>query len=456
MKVTIPKSTVDGIIAPAIPVGAAATSLAMQFQLEQSQWWSPEKMQEYQYSQLTNLYQHAWRTVPFYRQRFEKAGLKEETIISADVLHCMPVLSREEIQAAGDDLYSTSVPEKHGKVKIGKTSGSTGQPMRYGITEITDFFWRAFTLRDHLWQQRDFSACLAAIRAQSGDTAMPPDGVTFQSWGPATDIIYDTGLAALLNSTASIADQADWLCQINPVYLLTHPSNLLALAEYFHNEGRSLPTLKEVRTVGEPVTEKLRHACQEAWGVPLVDFYTSREVGYIALQCPENEYYHVQSENAYIEILNDLDEPCRPGEVGRVVATPLHNFASPLFRYATGDYARVGDKCSCGRGLPVITEILGRERNMIVLPDSSSHWPHFGHANCGDIANIRQFQAIQHSPVQIEIRLVVENPLDSNQEARLRDHFNNNLGYSFEMQFSYLDHIPRSQNGKYEEFICNI
>ena len=35
---------------------------------------------------------------------------------------------------------------------------------------------------------------------------------------------------------------------------------------------------------------------------------------------------------------------------GRIVVTALNNFATPLIRYEIGDYAEVGEICSCGRG----------------------------------------------------------------------------------------------------------
>jgi phenylacetate-CoA ligase len=63
----------------------------------------------------------------------------------------------------------------------------------------------------------------------------------------------------------------------------------------------------------------------------------------------------------YAEILDDADRPCAPGEVGRVVVSTLHNYAMPLFRYDLGDLAEVGPPCECGRTLPVLNRIVGRQ-----------------------------------------------------------------------------------------------
>ena len=84
----------------------------------------------------------------------------------------------------------------------------------------------------------------------------------------------------------------------------------------------------------------------------------------------------MQNENIVLEIVDNQHRPCKQGEVGRVVITALHNFATPLLRYDLGDFAEFGAPCRCGRGLAVIRRILGRIRNRIRLPDGSSRFPY--------------------------------------------------------------------------------
>jgi phenylacetate-CoA ligase len=77
----------------------------------------------------------------------------------------------------------------------------------------------------------------------------------------------------------------------------------------------------------------------------------------MALQCPDHPHYHVLAENCLLEL---LDAAGRPARAGRVVVTPLHNFATPLLRYDLGDEAEFGPPCACGRALPVLTRISRR------------------------------------------------------------------------------------------------
>lgn len=193
------------------------------------------------------------------------------------------------------------------------------------------------------------------------------------------------------------------------------------------------------------------------FGVNVVDMYSTQEVGYIALQCPDYDHYHVMAEDLLVEILDDEGRACEPGQIGKVVVTTLHNFAMPLLRYEVGDYAEVGEPCPCGRGLPVLKRILGRARNLFVLPDGRRRWPaiELDPATAGSLP-VSQFQVIQRTLHDVEVKLVAYRPLTPEEEAGLRSHVTEWAGYPFNVTFSYVDNIPRSAGGKYEDFRCEV
>ena len=173
--------------------------------------------------------------------------------------------------------------------------------------------------------------------------------------------LYETGPQTVLDRRAELADQVEWLRREAPAYLVGSPADVLALARAFEARQSTLPSLKGVQVLGGSLGAALRDACRAAWGAPVVHIYRAEEVGPLAVQCPEHEHLHIQCEQTLVEVLDARGKPCGPGEIGRVIATPLNNFAMPLIRYDVGDDAEVGAPCPCGRGLPVLTRILGRE-----------------------------------------------------------------------------------------------
>lgn len=453
----LPHSTLPGIRFPAVPAPAAALVLALQQQLDETQWLAPAALRDLQRAQLDELARHASARSPFWRDRLAAAGYRADRPLDWDVFHRIPVLSRPELQTHEAAVRATPAPEGHGPTNEVSTSGSTGRPVKVLKTGLCDLMWRAGTLRDHRWHRRDLTGKLAAIRYLPDKTrALPPAGERGQGWGPSTDPIYPTGPSSLLSVWADPKDQAKWLRREDPAYLLTYPSNLRALAREFADRGQRLSRLHQIRTVSEMLPPDVRALAQEVFGVPVVDLYSTQEIGNVALQCPDHPRFHAQAETVLVEVLGDDGRPCGPGQVGRVVLTALHNFATPLLRYDVGDLAEVGPPCPCGRGLPVVERVLGRVRNLLVYPDGRRAWPVFRDDQFASVAPIRQYQVVQTEPDRLLLRLVSDRAVSPAEEDALRALVVGRLGHPFSISFDYPARIERDPSGKFEDFRSEI
>jgi phenylacetate-CoA ligase len=441
----IPRSSCTGVEWPALPDDDAARMLALQYQFEQSQWWPLERLQELQLQQFAQVFRHALATVPFYRERFAPWS---GGVMSWERYRELPVSSRPDIQLAGTAMHSSAPPQAHGPGISTQSSGSTGSPMVTLGTAWTQMLWSALLLRDHIWHRREFDGKLAAIRSKT------EDGV-FADWGPATSA-FATGPSVVRSLVIDIDEQLRWLEAENPDYVLSFATNLQALARRSLELGVRLPRLKQARTFGETLLPDARDIVRKAWGVGIADSYSSEELGYIALQCPEHEHYHLQSESLIVEVLDADGAPCAPGETGQVVVSTLHNFAMPLLRYASGDYAEVGDPCACGRGLPVLKRIVGRQRNMLLRPDGVRYWPSFPMQQWGDAAPVQQIQLLQDAIDHIEVRVVMPRDFAAGERERLTAALLGSLGYPFRITLRRVESIPRGAGQKYEDFICMV
>lgn len=324
-----------------------------------------------------------------------------------------PILTREILQ-------TTKVPPGN---FVSKTSGATGIPVQVQRTHLSQLWHSATNIREILWHKRDISESFATIRPHI-------DREIFQrDWGPAFSLLGKTGP---LYAHPVEGDLNCWLQKIQPGYLLTYPSILESI------DLTKLTCLKGIKTTGETLLQK--H--------PLIaDMYSAEEVGTIAIQCPDNpEVYHVM-ENILLEILDEHNNPCEIGETGKVVLTDTTS--RYLHRYEIGDYAQFGE-CHCGRGLQTIGKILGRRRNKVRLPDGSEHWPRIGSLEYRNIAPIKRFQIAQIEKTVLELRLMIDTPLNETQERAFCKLIQTKIGYPFEVRIVYVDTFPR---GKFEEFV---
>ena len=451
------RSASPDIIWPALPSPAATQLLAQLYQLEQSQWWPEAVLRACQLRQLLPLVRHAQANSEFYRQRFADSGLERSESLSWPAFLRLPVLTRHELLTQGEAIHARSVPPQHGATQLVQTSGSTGQVVAVRRTGLAQLMLFALGMRAHAWFERDFSLPLAVVRADS--PVMDDDARARElGWGQPVTLLFSTGPAYSQPLSLSVSAQAAWLERRNPGYLLTYPTNLNALLGHFAERKQRLPGLREVRSLGETLSPHLRARCQEVLGVRVVDGYSSQEVGVIALECPVSGLYHLQSESLLVELLDAAGQPCAEGTVGRVVVTDLHNFATPLLRYDLGDRAEVGPPCPCGRGLPTLRRIVGRERNMVCMPNGERHWPLVGLHEYRAVGGILQYQLVQLSRERIEIRLVAEGgALSPDQEQHLSGIVQRALGHAFALDFRYFEgEIPRAPSGKYDEFVCLV
>ena len=446
------RSAMPGVVWPGIARGEDAAVLALLAQLQHAEYSSPQSLREHQDRQLRALCAHARGEVPFYRERLKMLG----RALDLSRWHEVPILERAELQQIGPALRASRYPPEHGKTRLITTSGSTGMTVAIEKTAVCGLIASACILREHLWHARDFNGRLAAVRMVKDDPqAMTLPGRHVRGWGAGTTQLEQQGEGFLLDIHVPLGDQWQWLESIAPDYVLTYPSNLRAWLD-LPQAARGLASLRHVKTIGELVEPELRARCRAVLGVPLIDEYSAQECGSIAIQCPRHDHYHVQAESVLVEVVDESGQACAPGSIGRVVVTPLHEFRTPLIRYALGDYAELGPACDCGRALPVLKRVWGRARNMITLPDGSKRWPLSGDSHYRAIAPISQFQFVQRTPTHFEVRLVVRRELTTDEETRFKAWVMQRFGYPFELDLVYMERIERGAGGKYEDFISHL
>lgn len=434
-------------------LGPVAQHLAA---LEKSERQPPAEREAAERGALARLAAHALATVPYYARHRIALEAIVATGAASDAWRALPTLGRASAQEAGSALHSLNLPKGHGPVGEVFTSGSTGQPLRALRTQSWADWWRAITLRDHIWQRRDLAATLAAVRDSTpGKFAWPRGGVA-PSWGAAERVLGPTGPAVSLNLGESPARQAEWLARTGAAYLLTLPSNAEALALHCRDEEIALPQLRQVITIAEMLNDDTRTLVREVLGVGIDDIYSTREVGYVALQCPMGLGYHVQSEVTHVEILDDAGRPVPEGGIGRVVVTALHNYAMPLLRYELGDLAELGSPCPCGRGLPVLRRVVGRTQHMIRLPSGERRLPMLSSGALRALlaaAPVRRYQLVQTRLDALELRLVVGRPLNDGERATLIELVRGKYGYPFAVEVTEHADLARTRAGKFMDFV---
>jgi phenylacetate-CoA ligase len=425
--------------------------------LEASQWWSPQAMERYQLGRLQQLLGHALETVPFYRQRLAAAGYRPGQAVTPELWRRVPLLRREDLQEQGDALKSTRIPPEHGTVGKISTSGSTGRPVSVWRSALQARTLSAIDLRKVLWPPFDLRLKLGAVLRDPDGASFAPAGRRLANWGAPAGELYRTGPAVVLDNRSSTAEIADWLRREAPDYLRITPGAMRDLCFHFMDQRLAPPHLKGILLSSEIVGSDLRDLVRQVFGLEVFASYGAREVGAIAVQCPEREHYHVQAEALMVEVLREDGVPCVAGETGTVVVTALEGIAYPLIRYEIGDRAMVGGPCPCGRPHLVLTEIMGRIRDRLVLPSGERRYVYTGRGfSFWQYTELRQFQIVQRSLDELEVRLVARRRLTAEVEAEIARRIKAATSEHLSIGFTYHDAIPLTPGGKFRDFVCEV
>lgn len=315
--------------------------------------------------------QIAWNhaTSAFYRTRLDGAGIAPASIRTIEDLPRIPFMEKREIadsQKDGDLLGANRCAPLDDIVRIQATGGTTGQPMRIGLThrDIEDYGQMgAMALWTMGLRPSDIVFECMNYNLYAGGVS---DHMTFETLGAAT-VPYGVGhserLLAMMQGIAA------------PLSLWSTPSYAVRLAEVAAGMGlapRDVGVAKGFFS-GEAGLQVpgYRERIEETWGMVARDQYGTGELGLHSGECEAKAGVHWGGTGYAVAELIDPDTgavlPFEDGATGEVVYTSVHRQASPLMRMRSHDLMQVfTEPCICGR-TSFRFRILGRSDDMFIV-----------------------------------------------------------------------------------------
>ena len=117
------------VLAPTFDLIRGTHTMKRLAELEESQWWPRERIEELQAERLQRLIRYAYDQVPYYRRLMDERGLRPHDIQSAADLAKLPVLTKDLIRANFDEMRAEGYPRS--ALLLGRTRGSTGEPLLF-------------------------------------------------------------------------------------------------------------------------------------------------------------------------------------------------------------------------------------------------------------------------------------------------------------------------------------
>lgn len=412
--------------------------------LAQSHDRSPEAVTRFQEACLRRLVRHACAKVPYYRRRFDEAGIKPNDINTLGDLAAIPIATRADIQSQQPkDMCAT--PESIDRLRVITTSGSTGAPLTIRRTFREERLMLAYRIRAYLGDEFDPPWRRAMIDYYSAET-LRTEGrrALHEKLGILPRLLIDWR-----TPTREIVDT---LARCRAEVIFGPPSTLSWIADGWTAEDRRRVPLRLVITGAETVTEQMNQRIREGFGAPTSDVYGCHETIFIALRRTHDPFYTICRDAAIIEVLRD-GKPVQPGESGELYVTALHLHTMPFIRYRLGDLVTVDKVVGRGETVHSLRTIDGRTTEHFQLPDGKPLHPCvFSDLIKDSRLPVRRFQVIQQQRDDFLIRLIFLNGVAPNLDA-FRNQVSQALGPGITVRTESLDTLQTPAGRKFRPYI---
>ncbi|MFC1969752.1 phenylacetate--CoA ligase family protein [Chloroflexota bacterium] len=314
-----------------------------------------ELRENYLDQRLSQAVDHAYRNAPAAKEILDKAKVSPAEIRTVKDLEKLPITRKTdliELQRAKPP-YGGFLAIPHDEVdRVFISPGPIYEPLHTGAIK---------------WFAKSFYA--AGFR--KGDIVintftyhMSPAGILFH------EASRDCGATVVATGTGNTEIQIQTMYALKVTGFVGTPSFLMTLikrAEEMGHDFRRDFALKRAWFTGEMLPGLLRKTLEEDYQIATAQAYAVTELGgAIAYECPQKSGMHLMDEYI-VEIVDpNTGKQLGPGEIGEIVATPIHNKVWGLIRFGTGDMSSyTTEPCPCGRTAHRLTGIMGRTSDAI-------------------------------------------------------------------------------------------
>ncbi|MCX7724947.1 MAG: phenylacetate--CoA ligase [Thermodesulfovibrio sp.] len=318
-----------------------------------------ENLRALQFERLRQTVKRAYEKVPYYRRKFEEAGITPDDIKTLDDIVKIPFTSKADLREVYPfGMFASPLDEI---IEIHMSSGTTGKPVVAGYTRHDIEVWSEVMAR-----------CLTMAGATKDDIVQNCYGYGLFTGGFGVHYgAQKIGAMVVPASAGNTRRQIEIMRDFGTTILTCTPSYALYMAEVAQEMGIDPKTLKlKAGCFGaEMWTEQMRKEIEKRFNLNAFNIYGLTEIigPGVAHECIEKNGLHVFEDHFYVEVIDpDTGDSLPDGKRGELVLTTLTREAMPMLRFRTRDITSIiREKCSCGRTFAKIERIRGRTDDMI-------------------------------------------------------------------------------------------
>ncbi len=418
-------------------------------ELSASQWYDPETLHQRQWQRVREAVEYAFTHCSYYRARYTNLGFGG-TLHDWRDFHRLPLLTKRDIRDNEENLLSSEF--RPADLIEAKTGGSTGTALKLYFDERCQEIRNAAAIRSNRWAGWDIGMKVAAIWGN------PPVADTLKK--KLRNLLLDRTIyldTMNINEISVSHFLEDWHRE-RPQIMFGHAHSIYILATYLRRMGVENLHPHGIISTSMMLLESERQVIEAVFGCRVTNRYGCEEVGLIACECEQQAGLHLNVDHLIVEFLRDDGTQAEPGEEADIVVTDLINRGMPLIRYQVEDRGISSNRrCPCGRGLPLMERIIGRQADFLKRPDGSLvAGVSLVERTLTAIAGIEQMQLVQDDLRRVCAKVVKDNRFDETSECKLRNELQRVFGAEVSVEIQVVPTLDLTISGKYRFAKCMV
>jgi len=407
-----------------------------------------EQIEEYQFLKLKSLLQHAYNTVPFYRDTWNEHGIDINKIQSLDDFYnSIPLVTRDMVQDAPERFVSSIYKPAQGLLM--NSGGSTGIP-------LTLYYLKGYS-RAAEWAHMHLQWSRVGYKI-----GRPMATLRGEYIGKERIYSYDPWRNTLILSSFNLNENnanvyLDLLNQYKIEFINAYPASLFNLINLLKNKEKIIPSLKVILLGSENIFAWQLKQFKEFFKIGKIFYwYGHGELCALGGGCEISSNYHFLPSYSYVEFISESENGRDASDMCEIIGTSFINPLMPLIRYRTQDYGIVtANLCKCGRKHKQLSQVTGREQEIAVGLNSEKitltalifgrHADYFNH--------IIKMQIINTDPGKLVVKVIPKESFSDEHIAEIEDTLSRKQGMPFQTEAHVVSEIDGTKRGKHRFLI---
>lgn len=369
--------------------------------IKNTEFLSKEKLEKFQFEKLKEIVDYAWNNIEGYRKLWQENNFEPSQIKSLEDIKLIPFMTKDILRENIDKFTNKNLPN----LEYVTTGGSTGIPFGFYQQSHNNMIEWAFIIDmwSRFYQDIKFNTKSVILRGTKLKSIYEHDP------------IYGLILSSYDINIENVKKYINQIEKYKYPIFQAYPSALYLMAKIMKDNNLKLNHKFEAIMFGsEPLYDFQKELIKEVFDTKLCYWYGQTEKAILAGNCEQDSRFHVYPQYGITEVID-----------GELVGTSFWNYATPLIRYKTMDFAQIGDnQCDqCGRNYQLLNKIDGRLQDYIVNSEKElvtlTALIFAQHFEC--FSKIIQMQLYQDKIGFVVVKIVPTNDFSENDKKEIID-----------------------------------